>query len=64
MFENRVLRKIFGPEREEVTGDLRKLRNEGLHNLYASPSITSVITSRWMMWVRRTARIGDMRNAY
>jgi hypothetical protein len=43
--ENRVLRRIFGPKREEVAGSLRKLHNEKLHNLYASPNITRVIKS-------------------
>jgi hypothetical protein len=49
VFENRVLR-IFGPQRDEVTGDWRKLHNEELHNLYSSPSITRMIKSRWMRW--------------
>jgi hypothetical protein len=43
VFENRVLRRIFGPKRDEVTGDWRKLRIEELHNLYSSPNIVSVI---------------------
>jgi hypothetical protein len=43
MFENRELRRIFGPEREEVVGDWRRLHNEELHNLYASPNIVKVI---------------------
>jgi hypothetical protein len=46
VFENRVLRRIFGPKREEVTGGLRKLHNEELHNLYSSPRIIRMITSR------------------
>jgi hypothetical protein len=46
MFENRGLRRIFGPKRDEVTGDWRKLHNEQLHNLYSSPSIIRVIKSR------------------
>jgi hypothetical protein len=48
LFENRVLRIIFGPKRDEVTGDWRKLHNEELHNLYSSPNIIRVIKSRRM----------------
>jgi hypothetical protein len=48
VFENRVLRRIFGPKREEVTGDWRKLHNEELHNLYSSPNIIRIIKSRAM----------------
>jgi hypothetical protein len=48
VFENRVLRAIFGPKRDEVIGDWRKLHNEKLHNLYSSPSIIRVIKSRRM----------------
>jgi hypothetical protein len=50
MFENRVLRRIFGLKREEVAGDWRRLHNEELHNLYASPNITRVITLRRIRW--------------
>jgi hypothetical protein len=46
VLENRVLRRIFGPERDEVTGDLRKLHNEELHNLYSSPNIIRTFRSR------------------
>jgi hypothetical protein len=46
VFENRVLRRIFGPKREEVIGGWRKLHNEELHNLYSSPSIIRIIKSR------------------
>jgi hypothetical protein len=46
MFENRVLRRIFGPERDEVTGEWRKLHNEELHNLYSSPYIIRQVKSR------------------
>jgi hypothetical protein len=56
--ENRVLRRIFGPEREEVVGGWRRLHNEELHNLYASSNIIRVIKSRKMR------RVGEMRNAY
>jgi hypothetical protein len=48
VFENRVLRRIFGPKRDEVTGGWRKLHNEGLHGLYSSPSIVRVIKARRM----------------
>jgi hypothetical protein len=51
MFENRVLRRIFGPKRVEVTGGWRKLHKEELHNLYFSPSIIRMIKSRRMRWV-------------
>jgi hypothetical protein len=54
VFENRVLRRIFGPKRNEVTGDWRKLHNEELHNLYSSPSIIKVIR---MKWARHVARL-------
>jgi hypothetical protein len=59
MFENRVLRGIFRPKRDEVTGDWRKLHNEELHNLYASPNII-----RRMRWAGHVARMGEPRNAY
>jgi hypothetical protein len=48
VFENRVLRRMFGPKREKVTGDWRKLHNEELHNLYYSPNIIRMIKSRRM----------------
>jgi hypothetical protein len=48
VFENRMLRRIFGPKREEVPGDWRRLHNEELYNLYTSPNIIRVIRSRWM----------------
>jgi hypothetical protein len=54
MFEDSVLRRIFGPKRDEVTGDWRKLHNE-LHNLYSSPSIIRMITSRRMRWAGHVA---------
>jgi hypothetical protein len=50
VFENRVLRRIFGPKRNEVTGGWRKLHNEELHGLYSSPSIIRVIKARRMRW--------------
>ena len=58
MFENRVLRRIFGPKRDEVTGEWRKLRNEELHDLYSSPSFIRVIKSRRMILVGHVARMG------
>jgi hypothetical protein len=58
VFENRVLRRIFGPKRDEVTGGWRKLRNEELHNLYSSPSIIRMIKSRRIRWAEHIARIG------
>jgi hypothetical protein len=50
VFENRVLRRIFGPKRDGVTGGWRKLYNKELHNLYSSPSIIRIIKSRRMRW--------------
>jgi hypothetical protein len=64
VFENRVLRRIFGSKRDEVTGDWRKLHNEELHNLYSSPSIIRIIKSRRTRWAGHVARRGDKRNAY
>jgi hypothetical protein len=58
VFENRVLRRIFGPQRDEVMGEWRKLHNEELHNLYSSPSIISIIKPRRMRWAGHLARIG------
>jgi hypothetical protein len=58
VFENRVLRRIFGPKRDEVTGEWRKLHNEELHDLYSSPSIIRIIKLRRMGWVEHVARIG------
>jgi hypothetical protein len=57
VFENRVLRGIFGPKRDEVIGGWRKLNNEELHNLYASPSIIRMIKSRNMRWAGYVARM-------
>jgi hypothetical protein len=61
---NRVLRRIFGPKRDEVTGAWRKLHNEELHDLYSLPSILRMIKTRRMMWAGHVARIAEKRNAY
>jgi hypothetical protein len=63
VFENRVLRRIFGPKRDEVTGEYRKLHNEELRGLYTSPSIIKMIKSKWMRWAGHLARMGEERNA-
>jgi hypothetical protein len=59
-----VLRWIFGPKRDEVTGEWRKLRNKELHDLYSSPSIIRIIKSRRIRWEGPVARMGVKRNAY
>jgi hypothetical protein len=64
VYENRVLRRTFGTKREEVAGGWRRLHNEELHNLYASPNIIRVIKLRKEKWAEHVARIGEMRNAY
>jgi hypothetical protein len=72
VFENRVLTRIFGPKRDEVTGGWRKLHNEELRNLYSSPSIIRMsspsiirmIKSRRMRWAGHVARMGAKRTAY
>jgi hypothetical protein len=64
VFENRMLRKIFGPKRGEVMGEWRKLHNEELCDLYFSPSIIRIIRSRRMRWAGHVARMGRKRNAY
>jgi hypothetical protein len=58
VFENRVLRRIFGPKRDEVTGGWRKLQNEELHNLYSSPRTSRMIKPRRMTWTAHVARMG------
>jgi hypothetical protein len=63
VFENRVLRRIFGPKMAEVTGGWRKLHDEELHNLYTSPSIIRMVTSRRMRWAEHVARMGENMNA-
>jgi hypothetical protein len=64
VFENRVLRRIFGPKKDEVTGGRRKLHNEELHGLYSSPIIITVIKARTMRWAGHVARMGEVRGAY
>jgi hypothetical protein len=63
VFENKVLRRIFGPKRDEVTGEWTKLHNDELHDLYSSPSIIRIIKAR-MSWVGHVTRMGEKRNAY
>jgi hypothetical protein len=58
VFENGMLRRIFGPKRDKVTGDWRKLHNEELHKLYSSPNIIRMIKSGRMRWVGHVARSG------
>jgi len=62
--ENRVLSKIFGPKRDEVTGEWRKLHNEELNDLYSSPNIIQMIKSRRMRWAGHVARMGKGRGLY
>jgi hypothetical protein len=64
VFENRVLRRIFGPTRYEVTGEWRRLHSGELHNLYSSPDIIRQIKSRRMRWAGQVARMGEGRKVY
>jgi hypothetical protein len=64
VFENRALRGIFAPKRDEVTRDWRRLHNEELHNLYCSPSVIRMMKSRKMRWAEHVARVGVKRNTY
>jgi hypothetical protein len=64
VFENRVLWRMFGPKRDEVTGGWRKLHNEELHGLYSSLSIVRVINARRMRWAGYVGRMGEVRGAY
>ena len=61
MFENRVLRRVFGPKRDEVTGEWRKLHNEELNDLYSLPDIVRVIKSRRIRWAGYVARMDEKR---
>jgi hypothetical protein len=64
VFENRVLRRIFGSKRNEVTAEWRKLHSGELHISYLSPDIIRQIKSRRMRWARHVARMGEGRNVY
>jgi hypothetical protein len=64
VFENSVLRSIFGHKRDEVRGELRKLHNEELNDLYPSPNVNRVIKSRRIRWSGNVARMGDRRGVY
>jgi hypothetical protein len=64
VFENRVLRMMFGPKRDEITAECRRLHNEEPDDLYSSPNIIRVIKSRRMRWVGHVARMGERRSTY
>jgi hypothetical protein len=64
VFENRMLRRIFGPERDEVSGGWRKLHNEELHGLYCSSGVVRVIKARRMRWAGHVVHMGEVRGAY
>ena len=64
MSENRVLRRIFGPKRDGVTGEWRRLHNEELNDLYSSPSIVRVMKSRRMRWAGHVASMGEERGVH
>ena len=64
MFENKVLRKIFGAKKDEITGEWRKLHNVELHALYSSPNIVRSLKSRQLRWAGHIARMEQSRNAY
>jgi len=64
VFENMVLKRIFGPRKEEVTGEERRQHNEELNDLYSSPNIVRVIKSRRMRLARHVARMGEKRGIY
>jgi hypothetical protein len=64
VFENRVLRRVFGPKRDEVTGEWRKLHKEKLNDLYCSPNIVRVIKWRRIRWAGHVARMGKRRGVY
>ena len=64
MFENRVLMRVFGPKRDEVTGERRKLHNEELSDLYSLPNIVRVVKSRTMRWAGHVAHMGEGRGVH
>jgi hypothetical protein len=64
VFENMVLRRIFGPKKDEITGEWRKLHNEELNDLYSSPNIIRMIKSGRMKWAGHVARMGEGRGVY
>jgi hypothetical protein len=64
VFENRVLRRIFGPKRDEVTGEWIKPHIEELHDLYSSPGVIRIMKARRMRWAEHVERMGEKRNAY
>jgi hypothetical protein len=64
VFENKVLRRIFGPKRDEVTGEWRKLHNEELNDLYSFTNIVWVVKSRRMRWAGHVARMGEKRGVH
>jgi hypothetical protein len=64
MFESRELRRIFGPKKNEITGGWRNVHNEELHNLYFSPKVIRMVTSRKMSWAWHVAHMGEKMNAY
>jgi hypothetical protein len=64
VFENRVLRRIFGPKRDEVTGESRSLHNQELNGLHSSPNVIRVIKSRRMRWAGHVTHVGEKREAY
>jgi hypothetical protein len=63
VFENRVLSRVFGPKRDEVTGE-RRLHNEELNDMYSLPSIVRVVKSRRMTWAGHVTRVGEGRGVY
>jgi hypothetical protein len=64
VFENRVLRRVFGPKRDKVTGEWRKLHDEELNDLYSLPNIVQVVKSRRMRWAGHVVHMGEERGVY